>query len=514
MVRTLSFITALFLATGVHARTLDVGPGREFAAPSDAAKVQRDGDRIMIQPGEYFDCAVWTARGLVVEGVGDNSKVVITDKACGGKALFITQGADITIRNLTLTRARVPDGNGAGIRAEGPSLLVDHVRFINNQNGILGGGDGATAVVRNSDFVRNGTCEAACATACISGHYASVRIEGSRFSDTRQGHHIKSRARLTEVIGNTITDGPQGTASYLVEAPQRRQPGRARQHHGEGAQGREPWCGHHHRGRGRGPADPRDHHREQHFQKRRRLQHRVRREPHRHRSQPARQPTVGCSETPIRRRPRPMKAPAYLPLPPGEGRGEGNNTSWLIPILACLLTTAAHAKTLAVGPGQPFALPSQAVRAAAAGDTILIEPGEYYDCAITEQPLIIEGHGDGVVLTDKTCEGKAILVLRTNGATVRNLTLARARVEDGNGAGIRLEGNGLTIDRVRFVNNEVGILAGGTGRITITDSVFEGGGVGGAHPLAALFLNDGPALVVTRTRFAAGAAGKSAAGRR
>ena len=44
------------------------------------------------------------------------AKVVITDKACQGKALFVTVGEGITVRNLTLTRARVPDGNGAGIR--------------------------------------------------------------------------------------------------------------------------------------------------------------------------------------------------------------------------------------------------------------------------------------------------------------------------------------------------------------------------------------------------------------
>ncbi len=215
----IAILAATLLATTVHARTLEVGAGKEFPLPSAAAKAAREGDHVMIQPGEYFDCATWAAKGLTVEGVGDASKVVITDKACGGKALFITTGTDITIRNLTLTRARVPDGNGAGIRGEGAVLTVDHVRFINNQNGILAGGDGGSLVVTNSEFDRNGVCEAACSHGIYVGHLDLLRVEHSKFTDTRQGHHIKSRAARTEVLGNSIMDGPQGTASYLIEAP-------------------------------------------------------------------------------------------------------------------------------------------------------------------------------------------------------------------------------------------------------------------------------------------------------
>ena len=210
-------LALLCLATAAHARTLEVGPGKQYPAPSAASQAAKPGDTVAIQPGEYFDCATWSARGLVVEGVGDASKVVITDKACGGKGLFITTAPDITIRNLTLTRARVPDGNGAGIRAEAPGLVVDHVRFINNQNGILAAFTGGTVTVRDSDFVHNGTCDASCAHGIYAGHLDLLRVEHSRFSDTQRGHHIKSRALRTEIVGNTITDGPTGTASYLVD---------------------------------------------------------------------------------------------------------------------------------------------------------------------------------------------------------------------------------------------------------------------------------------------------------
>ena len=207
------------LAGGAQARMLEVGEGKAYKLPSLAAAAARDGDTVKIYPGEYFDCATWEASKLVVEGVGDADKVVITDKSCGGKALFITAGADVTIRNLTLTRARVPDSNGAGIRGEGEKLVVEGVRFINNQNGILTGYEGSTIIVRNSVFERNGTCEKACSHGIYVGNSKLLHIEGSRFSDTRQGHHIKSRAERTEVIGNTIIDGPNGTASYLIDIP-------------------------------------------------------------------------------------------------------------------------------------------------------------------------------------------------------------------------------------------------------------------------------------------------------
>ncbi len=162
------------------------------------------------------------------------------------------------------------------------------------------------------------------------------------------------------------------------------------------------------------------------------------------------------------------------------------------------------ARTLTVGPGQAYPQVGVAVREAAAGDTISIEPGTYYDCAVATVPLTIEGHGPGVILTDRTCEEKAILVLRGGAMVVRDVTLARARVGDGNGAGIRMEGQGLTLERVVFDNDEVGLLAApGPGRITVTDCAFLGGGVDGEHPLAALFVDRVAALVVRHSRFSA-----------
>jgi hypothetical protein len=207
------------VATPGAARTLEVGPDKPLKQPSEAAANAQDGDTIMIAPGEYFDCAVWRADNLTIQGTGNPADTVITDKACMGKGLFITVGRNITVRNLTLTRARVPDNNGAGIRMEGKDLTVERVRFINNQNGILTGLRGSSLVVRDSDFVRNGVCTPTCAHGIYAGQLDLLRVEGSRFADTRQAHHIKSRALRTEVVDSDIKDGPEGTASYLIDIP-------------------------------------------------------------------------------------------------------------------------------------------------------------------------------------------------------------------------------------------------------------------------------------------------------
>jgi Right handed beta helix region len=196
--------------------SLQVGPNQTYKMPSAAAAVAKDGDHIEIAPGQYFDCAVWRVDNLVIEGTGPG--VVITDKACMGKGLFVVSGNNTTVRNLTLTRARVPDMNGAGIRLDQGSLTVDGVKFIDNQNGILGGIPGTTVTIRNSYFEKNGFCGDNCAHGIYINNVDLLRVEHSRFFNTRQGHSIKSRARRTEVIGCDIADGPDGTSSYLIDA--------------------------------------------------------------------------------------------------------------------------------------------------------------------------------------------------------------------------------------------------------------------------------------------------------
>ena len=220
MIRIGLLLFALAFAAPAAAHTLQVGPDKPYKLPSAAIKDAKDGDTIRIAAGEYFDCAVVPVNNLVIEGTGPDASAVLTDKTCAGKALLVTAGANITIRNLTLSGARVPDHNGAGIRAEGKGLTIEHVKFIDNEDGILAAPvpDG-TITIRDSEFTRNGRCDGDCAHGVYIGVIALVHIEHSKFFETRQGHHIKSRALRTEVIGCDIRDGANGTASYEIEAP-------------------------------------------------------------------------------------------------------------------------------------------------------------------------------------------------------------------------------------------------------------------------------------------------------
>ncbi|GAC1345352.1 MAG: hypothetical protein NVSMB18_24890 [Acetobacteraceae bacterium] len=210
---------ALVLAASAQARTLEVGSGKAYALPSAAAAAAQEGDHIQIQPGHYEDCTFLNARNLVIEGMGDASKVVLANKVCGYKAILITVGDGITVRNLTLTGAKIVYGNGAGIRGEGRDLVVEGVRFIDNQNGILSGTIGGSMQVRDSLFDRDGACIGACAHGVYVGHLDRLVVERSRFLRTQAGHAIKSRAQRTEVSNCTIRDEAEGTSSYAVEAP-------------------------------------------------------------------------------------------------------------------------------------------------------------------------------------------------------------------------------------------------------------------------------------------------------
>ncbi len=198
--------------------TLEVDPGKAMRLPSQAAFMARNDDTVVIAPGEYDDCAVWHANRLTIAAQGPG--VIFTGKTCQGKAIFVIQGNNVTVRGITFMHAAVPDHNGAGIRAEGNNLTVEDSHFIDNEEGILAGErPDSTIRIVNSEFRGNGNCIAACAHGIYVGRIALLDVENSQFTDTHEGHDIKSRAAHTVLRGNDISDGPTGHASYLVDVP-------------------------------------------------------------------------------------------------------------------------------------------------------------------------------------------------------------------------------------------------------------------------------------------------------
>ena len=172
--------------------------------------------------------------------------------------------------------------------------------------------------------------------------------------------------------------------------------------------------------------------------------------------------------------------------------------------LLAFLTIAAPAaaRTLEVGPDSPYRSMGDAIAQAKPGDTVKLAPGEYFECAQISVPdLTIQGAGPTTVITDRTCYGKALLIGRADNLTVRDLTLARARVADMNGAGIRMEGKGLVVERVRFQNDQVGVMGGNDDEIRITECAFESGGVAGERPGNAVWIGTATRLLVERSTF-------------
>jgi len=163
--------------------------------------------------------------------------------------------------------------------------------------------------------------------------------------------------------------------------------------------------------------------------------------------------------------------------------------------LASMLLAAAGsagAATLSVGPGKTYVAPCAAIAAAKDGDTIEIVGDWTYSgdvCAITHNNLTIRGV-QGRPIIDAAGQqhgGKGIWVVIGNNITVENVEMLGAKVRDGNGAALRLEGTNFTLRRAFIHDNENGILANPNKNsdILIEYSEFghNGGGTGQTHNL-------------------------------
>ncbi len=152
-----------------------------------------------------------------------------------------------------------------------------------------------------------------------------------------------------------------------------------------------------------------------------------------------------------------------------------------LPLVCAVLlafSTVARAATLTVGPGKKFAMPSQAIKAAKDGDTIEIDTAGKYDRDVTyvrANNLTIRGVGKkGRALLDAkgTCAGrKGIFVTKGKNITVENIEFRNAGGEV-NAAGIRAEGQNLTVRNCKFYECRDAIL-GGAGEVLIEHCEFS-----------------------------------------
>jgi hypothetical protein len=157
-----------------------------------------------------------------------------------------------------------------------------------------------------------------------------------------------------------------------------------------------------------------------------------------------------------------------------------------------LVTSAAYADTLEVGPDKTLKKPCAAFAAAKDGDTIQIDgAGDYTGdvCAVLKNKLTIRGvNGRPKIDANGTSSGgKAAWIVSGDDTTIDNIEFLNAKANDKNGAGIRQEGTNVTIRNCSFHDNEDGILAGDNAdsTVTIENSEFfkNGFGDGQSHNL-------------------------------
>ena len=153
-----------------------------------------------------------------------------------------------------------------------------------------------------------------------------------------------------------------------------------------------------------------------------------------------------------------------------------------------LMARAAHAETLEVGPGKAYPKPCAAIAAAHDNDVIEIDAlGDYGGdvCPMEKNGLTLRGVGGRAKIDaqGKSSGGKAIWVISGHDTTVENLEFSGASVPDKNGAGIRQEGDNLTVRGSYFHDNDDGILsdASAQSQILVEYSEFAHNGFGDGY---------------------------------
>ncbi|WP_404359231.1 right-handed parallel beta-helix repeat-containing protein [Methylotuvimicrobium sp. KM1] len=203
--------------------TLSVGSERILKQPSDAARIAKNGDTVVIDAGIYSgDVAVWRQHRLTLRGAGGRAHLQANGNSAEGKAIWVIKGNNVIVENIEFSGAAVASLNGAGIRFEGTHLTVRNAHFHNNQMGILTGSNPRSDIViegsefndNTVDYHRHGKLGHNIYIGAIR-HFA---LRNCYIHDAVTGHNVKSRARENYLLYNRITD-EHGASSYLIDLP-------------------------------------------------------------------------------------------------------------------------------------------------------------------------------------------------------------------------------------------------------------------------------------------------------
>ena len=213
-----ALLAACVTAAPARGRTLRVERGDPL---QQAVAEARDGDVVELAEGDHHgQTAVVTQQALTLRGTGAGAVLHADGAHAEGKALLVVRGGRVTVDNLEFRGARVPHGNGAGIRFERGALELRRCRFFDNEMGLLSA-DVADAelALHDCDFGDAPRHQGLLHHLLYVGRMRSLVLAGSRFGNGWRGHLVKSRAARNLILCNQLVDGEQGGCSYELDLP-------------------------------------------------------------------------------------------------------------------------------------------------------------------------------------------------------------------------------------------------------------------------------------------------------
>ncbi len=136
-----------------------------------------------------------------------------------GKGIWLVRGDDVTIENVELSGAKVPDRNGAAIRLEGRNFTLRNSFLHDNENGLLAGANPTSEItIDHCELARNGAGDGLSHNLYV-GAVARLVVTKSWLHHAVSGHNLKSRAATSVLSDNRLADEADGHASYEADFP-------------------------------------------------------------------------------------------------------------------------------------------------------------------------------------------------------------------------------------------------------------------------------------------------------
>lgn len=166
-------------------------------------------------------------------------------------------------------------------------------------------------------------------------------------------------------------------------------------------------------------------------------------------------------------------------------------TAWVAVFVSFSFFADIKGATWQVGPTRTYTMPSQVANLVSNGDVVEIDAGVYESdvAGWTAHNITLRGVGGMAHLKSNgnAFGQKAIWVIAGNNYLIEHIEFSLCAVPDKNGAGIRLEGQNLTLRYCHFHHNENGILTSSTSTQNVTiefcEFGFNGHGDGYSHNL-------------------------------